>query len=197
MPAPIMDAGFYLRNPQGKRRKVYDADGAPRWERLPSSAGKKRHRSVLRDDGHVVNQVLTSHSANLDLEGSQANFYRKKTAKNGWFPTGSCPVVLAMSGQIDPRCLCKEVRADLEAGKGCQPGACSEAKPCHHVETEKAARQGRRFAEETKRAAAHKSSADKTIEAQFQTQADLKEVLTRMSDRLDNEPTKSRKKASE
>ena len=189
-----MDAGFYLKNPQGKRRKVYDAEGAPRWERLPSSAGRKRHRAVLRDDGHVVNQTLTSHSANLDMEGSQPNFYKKKSAKAGWIPTASCPVVLAMGGQIDPRCLSKDVRADLEAGKGCQPKDCSEYEPCKHIKIEIEVRQGRRLGEEDKRAAAHESSTDKQLKAQFQTQADLKDVLSKMSDKLDKP---ARKKAAE
>lgn len=196
MPAPIMDAGYYLRNPQGKRRKVYAEDGSYKFERLPSSAGRRRHRAVLRDDGHVVNQVLTSHSANLDMEGSQPNFYKKKSAKAGWIPTASCPVVLAMGGQINPKCLCKEVQEDLANGKGCQPQSCSEDKPCHHILTETAARQERRSGEESKRAAAHESSTDKQLKAQFQTQADLKDVLSQMNESMQSSKA-GKKKASE
>jgi len=134
MPSPIMDAGFYLRNPQGKTRKVSDGKGGVRRERLPSSAGRRRHRAILRDDGNVVFQPLTSHSANLDMECSQAHFYINKSRRHGWIPTGQCPVVLAMGGQLDKIDLCPEVQAELAKGKGCQSTQCSEESPCKHIE---------------------------------------------------------------
>ena len=193
MPAPIMDAGFYLRNPQGKRRKVFAEDGSPRWERIPSSAGRRRDRAMLRSDGHVVNAPLTSHSANLDLEGEQSNYYRKKHAREGWIPTRSCPVVLAMSGQIDPKCLSPELREDLKNGKGCQPSDCSEAEPCHHVVIEREYRQARRAAETEKREQAHESSSDKGLKAQLATQEKLTEALSQIAKMTDNKSEKSSK----
>lgn len=176
-----MNAGFYLHNPQGKRRKVFAEDGTPRWERLPSSAGRRRDRAMLREDGHVVYAPLTSHSANLDLEGEQANFYRKKHAREGWIPTKSCPVVLAMSGQINPKCLCEDLQKDLKSGKGCQPSDCSEEEPCRHIIKETQVRQERRRVAEEKRAAAHESTSDKELKAHHETQAKLTDALERMA----------------
>lgn len=197
MPDPIMDAGLYLRAPQGRRRKVLDDNGNPKWERLPSSAGRKRHRAVLRDDGHVVNQCLTSHSANLDMESSQAVFYKKKTNRLGWIPTGKCPVVLAMSGQIDPMCLCKEVRDALKAGEGCQPQACSEDAPCKHVIAEKTARRAERLKVEEKRAKAHQTKEDKQLQAQRDTQATIGDAMREMTEVLTKQPATKRKAKSE
>lgn len=145
---------------------------------------------MLRADGHVVYATLTSHSANLDLEGEQSNFYRKKHAQEGWIPTRSCPIVLAMSGQIDPKCLCFDLQKDLEAGKGCQPNKCSEAEPCKHVLKETEVRQERRRLEEEKRAAAHESTSDKELKAHHETQAKLTEALSRMANMAEGKSVK-------
>lgn len=196
MPAPIMNAGFYLRSPQGKTRKVSDGKGGTRVEKLPSSAGRRRDRAVLRDDGHVVYQTLTSHSANLDLESSQANFYRKKTKRLGWIPTAQCPVMLAMSGQLDPIELCSENQDAVSDGQACQPGACSEKAPCKHVAIETVARVERRRLLEEKRAAAHSSKQDKEIQAQRDTQASISEAMNKMTEVL-SAPKKGKKGDSE
>lgn len=181
MPAPIMNAGFYLRNPQGKRRKAYDENGKAQWERLPSSAGRRRDRAMLRDDGHVVYQPLTSHSANLDMECTQATFYKKKAKNLNWIPTAQCPVVLAMSGQIDPRSLCVDVQKALKKNEGCQPDKCSEQEPCKHLNMERIARQDRQNEVEVKRAAAHKGPQEKLLEAQRETQALIGAGMHRMA----------------
>lgn len=184
MPSPIMDAGFYLRNPQGKTRKVSDGKGGTRRERLPSSAGRRRHRAILRDDGNVVFQPLTSHSANLDMESSQAHFYINKSRRHGWIPTAQCPVVLVMGGQLDKLDLCPEVLADLAKGKGCQASECSEDAPCKHVLMEQKARQSRRLAVETKRAKAHSTTQDREIQAQRDTQATIGAAMEKMTEVL-------------
>lgn len=187
-----MNAGFYLHNPQGKRRKVFAEDGTSRWERIPSSAGRRRDRAMLREDGHVVYATLTSHSANLDMEGEQANFYRKKHAREGWIPTRSCPVVLAMGGQINPKHLCPDLQKDLKANKGCQPGEYSESEPCRHVLKETEVRQERRRVAEEKRAQAHESTSDKELKAHHATQAKLTEALQQMAGMADRQGKQSK-----
>ena len=191
MPAPIMDAGFYLRNPQGKTRKVSDGNGGTKRERLPSSAGRRRHRAILREDGNVVFQPLTSHSANLDMECSQAHFYINKSRRHGWIPTAQCPVVLVMGGQLEKIDLCPEVLAELEKGKGCQAKDCSEKNPCKHVLMEKKARQARRLALETKRAKAHSTMQDREIQAQGDTQASIGAAMEKMTAVLEAKEGKS------
>lgn len=195
MPDPIMDAGIYLRNPQGKRRKVIDENGKSRWERLPSSAGRKRHRVVLRDDGHVVNQTLTSHSANLDMEGSQPRFYKRKSSQLGWIPAKDCPVVLAMSGVINPNFLCKEVREALKNGEACQHGTFSEAEPCKHFDIERDARRAERFEDNRKREAAHRSKDEQMLQAQRDTQASISDAMRQMADVVAKQAPKRKAKS--
>lgn len=178
MPAPVMNAGFYLRNPQGKRRAVYGENGKKRWEKVPSSAGRtRRWQLMLRDDGHVVHGVLTSHAANLDLESSQANYYRRKWAKLGWLPVKECPVVSALSGKVNPRALCSEVQEAVEKNDACKHGSYSEDEPCRHMKMEMEVRRGRRAEEERLRAEAHESEQDRALRAQADTNAKLTEVL--------------------
>ena len=197
MPDPIMDAGIYLRNPQGKRRKVIDENGKSRWERLPSSAGRKRHRAILRDDGHVVNQTLTSHSANLDMESSQPRFYKRKSSRLGWIPAKDCPVVLAMSGVIKPAHLCEEVRTALKNGDACQPGTYSEAEPCCHFNMEKTARRAEREEDNKKREAAHKSKDEQMLQAQRDTQASIGDAMRQMTEVIAKQAPKRRGKSGD
>ena len=187
----IQDAGYFLKNPQGPRNRVYGEDGETLYERVPATVNNpqriKRYVRVVRDNGNVISAVLTNCASNLDLKSPVAQYNLDKWRRNGWFPLGRCCVALALTGDLDKRALCKENQAAVK-GKGkdgpCQRTECSDDEPCRHNQKEIEVRLARNAASMDKLEAKWKSSQDKLIDEQRAGNAQMAEAMSGISEVL-------------
>ncbi len=157
MPDPIVDCGFFLKNPTGNKRRAIGDDGEVVYEKVPYTIPNpqrlRRWRQTLKHDGSIGPVVLTAHAANLDIEGPQARYYKHKGRMLGWLPTESCPVALIINGEMEAALVCKELRQAVEERDICARGTFGEFEPCKHIHIEKEVRRERRRKETQKKEA--------------------------------------------
>lgn len=98
----------------------------------------------------------------------------------GWILAGTCPVLEAMGGRLQPHLIASDtVRADYDEGKACHARDLGiKNPPCCHYEAEQDARMARRQAEYDRMIEGHKSDEAKLLEGQVSVQKDTAAALT-------------------
>lgn len=113
--SPIHDAGA---NPP-PTRKVTDADGLVRTEKLPPMPSRK----YVKASGSVVRIALTNAAALRNTNNSYGHRAHAKAIRNGMVPYGDCPARTLVG-------LPQNMRDETP----CAPGSYGEHRACIHVE---------------------------------------------------------------
>jgi len=177
------NAGDYM-NGRTPLERVKGEDGEINLQRIPKTAGGGRFRRwvrMVRASGHVVPAPLTNHSALLNKNSSYSIYMQEQWRQLGWFPLGSCPVTMAIAGDIKADDLCAENQKKVEKGKGCMATDCSEKKPCECAITERNARSAVHSNAYDKRKQKFKQTSDKMLESQQTLNEKLVDLIDNMN----------------
>jgi hypothetical protein len=133
---------------------------------------------VVRHDGHVVDSVLTSGAAHLDHSTPQGQYIQAKWRHFGWFPLGSCPLAMMLSGQIQRDHLHmlqhNPAFADLTP---CAHGVAKESDPCPHALAELEARRASRRADAKQVEATFADREQRLLDAQRDNNRELGQII--------------------
>jgi hypothetical protein len=131
------------------RQKVTFVDGKRVVERVPQRGHQGDYENrrpargirsvdVVRHDGHRVHCCVTNGAAHLDDNTEWAQYMRAKWRYFGWYPIGSCPLALVLTGTMRKSHF---VDQSLLSERPCEHGTFSVDKPCKHALAEWRARQ--------------------------------------------------------
>jgi hypothetical protein len=188
--------GWKHRSPDGiwKRVRVLGDSGQPLVEKIPQGAQFGTPATGLRNANvrtFVKVMTATGDEANIRISQGAAhdntsdNSYERymlgtKGRGEGWIQAGSCPVLLAMNGDLMPhKIVSPTVRGAFESAQPCGHHALGlKNPPCVHYEAEQIARLAARQARYEAQILAAKSEETKLLEGQVAVQERTATALT-------------------
>lgn len=176
------------------RVRVLSDTGKPLVEKIPQSAhhgtpltgltpaSLRLFVKVLNKYGDEPNvKIAQGPTHDLGADNSYERYMLGvKGYGEGWILAGTCPVLEAMGGRLQPHLIADEgVRADYEDGKACHARDLGiKNPPCCHYEAEQDARLARRQAEYDRMVQNQKSEEAKLLEGQVSVQEKTASALT-------------------
>lgn len=145
----MADPILWVGKTQRTRRIV--VDGEARTERIPQRghagnsdydaptlAPGKRWELYVKGDGNAMRVPLTNAAAHLDDSTPYGQMIRAKARFLGWYPLGSCPCALLLTGELRANHFADKSVLNAEA---CKPRTYNVEEPCPHALAEQKARQ--------------------------------------------------------
>lgn len=143
----------------------------------PVKARGVRFIYVVTNHGNEIPLVLTNGASHLDPNSGYGQYVKRKARFLGWIPTGACPVMLLISGELRPHHI---VEQSLLHADPCGNDARRDRfHMCPHLEAEKKARLEQHKQDEAERLASYKDQGEKILEAQREQTAALVEALAK------------------
>lgn len=177
-----------------RRVRVLNGAGQPVTEKIPQGAQFGTPATGLRNASlrtFVKIMTFTGDEANVRIAQGAAhdnagdNSYERymlgtKGRGEGWIQAGTCPVMLAMNGDLMAhKIVSPDVRHAFEAAQPCGYNAIGiRNPPCDHYEAEQIARLAQRQAKHEAQIAAAKTEEARLLEGQVASQAETAKALT-------------------
>lgn len=183
-----------------RRVRVLNDAGQPVLEKIPQGAQYGTPATGLRPANvrtYVKVMTGTGDEANIRISNGAAhdntadNSYERymlglKGRGEGWIQAGTCPVLVAMSGDLLPHKIASpEVRAALESATPCNFNQLGiRNPPCDHYEAEQIARMTARQVKYEAQVEAAKSEDAKLLEGQVAVQKQTAKALTEAVEKM-------------
>lgn len=183
----MADPILWVGKAQRTRRIV--VDGEQRTERIPQRghagnsdydepklAPGKRWELYVKGDGNACRVPLTNAAAHLDDTTPYGQMVRAKARFLGWYPLGSCPCALVLTGELRANHFASK---EVARSEPCRPRTYSVEDPCPHALAEQEARQAAHSLVDAKRCKNVQADVERLLSAQKEQ---TKEIVSGLRD---------------
>jgi hypothetical protein len=145
----------------------------------PTIQAGQRWAHVVDHAGNAVRVPLTTGASLFvddgEEQGNYARIQRMKFRALGWYPVGSCPCALLLSGEMRTSHFADQ---DVAAQAPCKPKTYSEREPCPHAVAEQKARQKQQHALMLEKAEKFKPEVEKILAGQREQTKEIAAAIT-------------------